>query len=144
MPEKDAVVAITCESPDMQDEISLVWDYILPALKDGPLPEDKEALTLLKERLSALALPVPADRPDSPLAGDLAGKKFVFGEPQNNRGYFSASFDGDTCMVEMETGGQKHLIAAGRGRWIESETTLAGPNLINRPGGPGSHRIAAA
>lgn len=144
MPEKDAVVAITCESPDMQDEINLVWDYILPAMHEGPLPEDRESLAMLKERLAVLALPVPAERPESPLEGELSGKKFVFGDPQSDQGYFSASFQGDTCMVEMETAGQKHLIAAGRGRWIESETGLAGPNLISRPEGPVSHRIAAA
>jgi CubicO group peptidase (beta-lactamase class C family) len=144
MPEKDAVVAITCESPDMQDEINLVWDYILPAMKDGPLPEDSESLAMLKERLAALALPVPAEKPDSPLAGELSGKKFVFGEPQQIEGYFSATFDADTCKVEMETAGQRHLITAGRGRWIESMTSLAGPSLIGRPGGPTSHLIAAA
>jgi len=144
MPEKDAVVAITCESPDMQDEINLVWDYILPAIHDGALPEDRESLAKLKERLAALALPVPAEKPDSPLAVKLSGRNFVFGDPQHNLGYFSATFDGDTCTVEMETAGQKNLIAAGRGRWIESETSLAGPNLISRPGGPMSHRIAAA
>ena len=144
MPEKDAVVTITCESPDMQDEINLVWDYILPAMKDTLLPEDRESLAMLKERLAALALPVPADKPDSPIAGELSGKKFVLGDPGQNQGYFSPSIDGDTWMVEMETAGQKHLIAAGRGGWIESETGLAGPNLISRPGGTMSHRIAAA
>jgi hypothetical protein len=102
MPEKDAVVAITCESPDMQDEINLVWDYILPAIHDGALPEDRESLAKLKERLAALALPVPAEKPDSPLAVKLSGRNFVFGDPQHNLGYFSATFDGDTCTVEME------------------------------------------
>lgn len=144
MPEKDAVVAITCESPDMQDEINLVWDYLLPAMQDAMLPEDRESLTMLKERLAALALPVPVEKPDSRLAGELSGKRFVFGDPQQNQGSFSATFDGDTWSVEMETAGQKNLIAAGRGRWIESETGLAGPNLISRPGEPGSHKIAAA
>jgi hypothetical protein len=44
----------------------------------------------------------------------------------------------------METAGQRHLITAGRGRWIESMTSLAGPSLIGKPGGPASHLIAAA
>ncbi len=33
MPEQDAVVALTAHIPDMQAEINLVWEYILPALK---------------------------------------------------------------------------------------------------------------
>ena len=32
LPEQDAVVVLTADLLDMQDEINLVWDYILPAL----------------------------------------------------------------------------------------------------------------
>ena len=34
MPEQDAVVAITAEASDMQGELDLVWDHLLPAMKD--------------------------------------------------------------------------------------------------------------
>jgi CubicO group peptidase (beta-lactamase class C family) len=37
IPEKDAVIAITSETPDMQDELNLVWKFLLPALKDETL-----------------------------------------------------------------------------------------------------------
>lgn len=43
MPELDAVVAITSNTGDLQGELSLVWDKILPGLKDAALPEDREA-----------------------------------------------------------------------------------------------------
>jgi CubicO group peptidase (beta-lactamase class C family) len=33
MPEQNAVVAMTANVGDMQEEINLVWKYILPALK---------------------------------------------------------------------------------------------------------------
>jgi CubicO group peptidase (beta-lactamase class C family) len=33
LPEKDAVIAITANVRDMQAELNLVWDHILPALK---------------------------------------------------------------------------------------------------------------
>jgi CubicO group peptidase (beta-lactamase class C family) len=144
MPEKDAVVAITCESPDMQDEINLVWDHLLPALQDGPLPEDKESLARLKERLTTLALPMPADSPDSPLASQLSGKKFLPADNTNDPGYFNALFNNDTCTLSMKTNGQEFKIPFGRGKWVISETGLAGPNLINRPDGNNLHRIAAA
>ncbi len=144
LPEKDAVVAITCESPDMQDEINLVWDYLLPAMHDGPLPEDAESQALLKERLDALVLPVPADKPDSPLATQISGKKFIPADDPGGQGYFTAIFTGDTCLLALEMNGGEYRIPFGRGKWIESETGLAGPNLISRPGGPGLHLIAAA
>ena len=144
IPEKDAVVAITCESPDMQDEINLVWDFILPALQEGPLPDDREAQTLLKERLASLALPVPAEKPDSPFASQISGKRFVFEPGAGSYGSFKPIFTGDTCRAELEMNGQKYIIPLGRGRWEKSETRLAGPNILSRPGSPQSHKIAAA
>ncbi len=144
MPEKDAVVAITCESPDMQDEINLVWDHILPAMHDDPLPEDREMLGQLETRLSTLALPVPADRPDSPLAQQISGKRFLPWNEPESQGSFSAVFSGDTCLMALNMKGEEHLIPFGRGRWLVSETDMDGPNLIRRPGGPVRHPIAAA
>ena len=41
MPEQDAVVAITAETGDMQSELDLVWDHLLPAMKEQPLPRDR-------------------------------------------------------------------------------------------------------
>lgn len=144
MPEKDAVVAITCESPDLQDEINLVWDHILPAMKEGPLQEDKETLTVLKERFANLALPVPVEKPDSPLASAISGKSFKIISDHGSQGYFNFRFSGDTCHLSLEMNGEEASIAFGRGRWIESETGFPGPSLLSRPLGFTSHRIAAA
>ncbi|TDW95935.1 serine hydrolase domain-containing protein [Dinghuibacter silviterrae] len=49
MPAQDAVVAITCQTKDMQDEINLVWRYLLPAFHDGPLPADDAAVKALHQ-----------------------------------------------------------------------------------------------
>ena len=38
MPEQDAVIAITSGLKDMQAVLNLVWDKLLPAMKDRPLP----------------------------------------------------------------------------------------------------------
>ena len=34
LPDQDAVIAMTANLRDMQGEINLVWDHILPALKN--------------------------------------------------------------------------------------------------------------
>ena len=144
MPEKDAVVAITCESPDLQDEINLVWDHILPAMKEGRLQKDKDNLQKLKERLEKLALPVPAEKPDSPVASAISGKNFKIVSDQGNQGYFNFCFSGYTCHLSLEMNGEEASIVFGNGRWIESETGFPGPSLLSRPLGFNSHRIAAA
>jgi CubicO group peptidase (beta-lactamase class C family) len=54
MPDQDAVVAITADTRDMQAELNIVWDKLLPALHSAPLAPDHEAERRLKEKLSAL------------------------------------------------------------------------------------------
>ena len=76
MPEQDAVIAITAETPDMQDEINLVWEYLLPAMKSEKLPENASLYSTLAQRLSLLALPL-ASTGNSPVVSRISGKTFV-------------------------------------------------------------------
>ncbi|EAQ81882.1 serine hydrolase domain-containing protein [Blastopirellula marina] len=54
MPERDAVVAITANSGDMQAELNVVWDKLLPALHAEPLPADAKAFAELQTTISGL------------------------------------------------------------------------------------------
>ena len=58
MPEQDAVIAITSGVKDMQSVLNLVWDKLLPAFQDKPLPANSSAAELLKNKvgLAYLAL----------------------------------------------------------------------------------------
>ena len=58
MPEQDAVVSIHAGLRDMQQEINLVWDHLLPAFGPKPLPEDDAAQQALAARCRSLNLPV--------------------------------------------------------------------------------------
>ncbi len=54
LPDLDAVIAITANTGDMQAELNVVWDGLLTAFTDKPLPENKEAVAKLKERIEQL------------------------------------------------------------------------------------------
>jgi CubicO group peptidase (beta-lactamase class C family) len=54
LPELDAVIAITANTRDMQAELNVVWDKLLPAFQDKPLPTDAAAEAKLKEKLANL------------------------------------------------------------------------------------------
>ena len=56
LPEQDAVVAITANTGDMQKELNLVWDYLLPAFKTGALEEQPEEFTKLKALATGLTV----------------------------------------------------------------------------------------
>jgi CubicO group peptidase (beta-lactamase class C family) len=57
MPDQDAVVAITAQTGQMQAELDLVWDKLLPAFFPEGLPENPAALEALKQTLAGLAVP---------------------------------------------------------------------------------------
>lgn len=49
MPKQDAVVVITANTGDMQAELNIVWDKLLPAFQDSALPENPEGAAKLKD-----------------------------------------------------------------------------------------------
>jgi CubicO group peptidase (beta-lactamase class C family) len=56
LPKQDAVIAITAETRDMQGELNVVWDKLLPAFHSKKLLADKTELAKLQETLSNLAI----------------------------------------------------------------------------------------
>jgi CubicO group peptidase (beta-lactamase class C family) len=56
LPEQDAVIAITADAKDMQAELNIVWDKLLPAFQKSALPENADDQAKLKQTLGALAV----------------------------------------------------------------------------------------
>jgi len=56
MPDLDAVVAITADTRDMQAELNVVWDKLLPAFHDKRLRANKSEQLKLQETLANLAV----------------------------------------------------------------------------------------
>jgi CubicO group peptidase (beta-lactamase class C family) len=54
MPEQDAVIAITAQTNQMQTELDLVWEKLLPAFKSEALPADAAEQEKLKQTLANL------------------------------------------------------------------------------------------
>jgi hypothetical protein len=131
MPDRDAVVVITSESRDMQSEINLVWQYLLPAMREDALPANHPMDTRLRERLAALALSPPDRAEPPPLAAEISGKRYTI-EP-NDRGVQSLSYrcTGDTCTLTMASDAGEDSFVFGSGRWEYGETTRRGPYLVN-------------
>jgi CubicO group peptidase (beta-lactamase class C family) len=130
LPEKDAVIAITAESPDMQDEINLVWKYLLPAFKEEALPADTALAATLKSRLASLSLPVSPKAPDSPVAAIISGKTFMLESNDQQLDSVSFEFNGELCRMKLSSAGNVYSLDFGSGKWTEGETGKAGPRLI--------------
>ena len=56
LPEQDAVVVITADTRDMQKELNMVWDKLLPAFHTAPLAPNPDEEAKLKQTLSNLSV----------------------------------------------------------------------------------------
>jgi CubicO group peptidase (beta-lactamase class C family) len=130
MPDQDAVVVITSETADMQGELNLVWQYLLPAMTSGPLPDNGEAEARLKARLAALALPIPNGTATPPLAAAITGRTYSIAP--NDRGIegLSFQFTGDTSTITLKSEGSEYAVKFAAGSWKYDEITRPGPYLL--------------
>ena len=130
LPDQDAVVAITCETADMQDEINLVWRYLLPSLHEGVLPENPAAAAALHSALTSLALPKPAHTVDPALAAGLKGETFHFASNKTDLTDLSFSFDHGKCVLSWRTDRGVQDLPFGSGYWQNGHTTRRGRFLM--------------
>ena len=144
MPDQDAVVAITSETGDMQDELNLVWRYILPSIHTDPsssptqkeaLPADPAAETALKQQLSSLTILPPSWMTASPaattLAGSISGKTFTVAPNAEHISRISFSFSDQLCHLTLTTDTATYQLSFGQGKWEKGTTTLHGPHLTS-------------
>jgi CubicO group peptidase (beta-lactamase class C family) len=121
MPDQDAVLAVTAETSDMQGEINLVWQYLLPAMHAGKLPANKASNAALQKALKELALP-PA--PKTTVSGNRNGTYEL--EP-NKLNYTTASFINNQLTIKNDTA--SYQLKFGAGKWQTRTTQKAGPSL---------------
>ena len=142
MPEQDAVVSLQAGVADMQKELDLVWEHLMPAMCDGALPENRLAEQILRECCETLALPPVAGALDVPEG--MLGRDVAFAV--NPRGVRSARLDradgGLRLSFEARAGACE--LPVGLGRW-ESGTVKIDPEGYEALGAyVGSHPTAAS
>lgn len=49
LPDRNAVVIMTANTSDMQGQLNLVWEHLLPSFHDQPLAEDAQSVGKLQE-----------------------------------------------------------------------------------------------
>jgi len=99
MPEQDVVLAITSGSDDMQEILNVVWEMLLPALKEAPLPPDETGLEQLNQKMKQLAISYVEGEESSPLASGLSGNTYTLEE--NNRSIKSITFNFEGSANEI-------------------------------------------
>ena len=121
MPDQDAVVVMTSESRDMMEQLGLVWDHLLPALRGAALPADEAAEQKLTRLLRSRNLP-----PQGGVAGP-EGTQILAVEP-NSLGItrLTLATTGKAVNLTATVGGTEHCIVHGFGEWRMGETAMPG------------------
>lgn len=119
MPEQDAVLAITSGLGDMQPVLDLVWEHLLSAMQDAPLPEDPAARDALTHRLSNLALLPPQGQASSPLAASVSGNIYKIEPNPIGLDTVSVHVVETTCMIALKSFFGDYQIACGNAAWNE-------------------------
>lgn len=132
LPEKDAVIAITAEAPDMQGEINLVWKHLLPAFLDKKPAKNAKAMASLKEKSAGLALVNYAPKEAMNQEQAVSGKKYSIYSNDKTLENVRFDFSNNICKVSLQTDSVNHEISFGNGTWQLGETTKFGPYLVAR------------
>jgi len=133
LPERDAVVVLTCSAASTQEELNLVWDHLLPAIHDKRLAEDKKGADQLTKRIASLSVRKTVSSDPTPgLTEKISGKRI--GLSQNDVGLqaitLSTAGSGD-IRIQLHRDNEEYEIISGRDFWKYGQTKLftmaAGP-----------------
>jgi hypothetical protein len=130
MPDKDAVVIFTADSPDMWGQLDMVWKFLYPGIQDKKLPQDEITSNELKKRLASLALPVPAKTSNDAISSEVSGKSFTFAQNDKNIQSITIQFKDDLCLLNLKTDTASFDFSFASGRWQHGETTKHGPSIF--------------
>lgn len=120
MPDQDAVLAITSGTGDMQAVLDVVWEELLPAMKDVPLSADLETEQALNTKLASLQLPPQQGKPSTTVAQRISGIEYDMGEHEDHRETVSFEFGPET-IYRIRKGETDHQIPIGTNEWALSD-----------------------
>ena len=130
LPQEDAVIAITSETPNMQEELNLVWQYLLPAMKADRSSFNMKDAVELKKRLALLKLRLPVKADTSFRNPPITSRKFNI--ESNSKKIEAISFveKNNAITLTIKTADKTYSFDFGDGKWIEGTTTMPGPSLV--------------
>ena len=141
MPEQDAVLSVHAGLGSMQAELNLLWDNLLPGMKDAPLKENPTMQKKLADRLANLEI--------APVHWECGypqnwQKKFELKE--NSRGFKSVRFESkgnDVCCTLVTRVGEQSFLV-GNGKWQKGSIHIDPEEYEGLGAYVGEHKTAAS
>jgi CubicO group peptidase (beta-lactamase class C family) len=119
IPDKDAIVVLTANARNTQEEMNLIHNYLIPAIKlDKAIPADPVSYAELQKRQSSLNIKPEASKTSKPeLVKKISGKEFILGDNDYQIQSVYFAFDKDVCSFAIKRNNKISVIKAGSGNW---------------------------
>ncbi|MBA4053363.1 MAG: serine hydrolase [Marivirga sp.] len=119
VPDKNAVIAITSETRDMGASMQLVWDHILPAIKEpSAMTLDRSVQEKLLQQVSKLSLPLESKSVSETSQNKLDKQTFTFQQNPLGAEKIGFTFRDDHCEVTFVENGRTIRVESGLHKWI--------------------------
>lgn len=125
MPEQEAVVAITAKTHDMQKELQLVWDHILPAITKGKLRDNKEVHNKLSEKLESLK--IKTLQPEEKNSSKNITKTYTLANNTLDYQSIRIKLKDGTCDFTIRTNTATHNFRSSTDQWHLNKTDKNSP-----------------
>src|SRR5688572_1348178 len=130
LPEEDAVIAINSETTDMQGQLNLIWKYLLPAMHADKTSLNLNDAAALKKRLELLKLPLPVKADSSFQSPQMANMTFKMEANPKKIATISLTNKDQVITLMLKTNENSYSFNFGEDKWIEGNTTMLGPSLV--------------
>jgi hypothetical protein len=126
LPDQEAVIAITSETPNLQGLLDEVWNHILPAFdQQSDLEKDGE----LKKRLENLTQNPSLGVQNVPMEKELDGKNMVLAT-KDEKIHFQFDLHPDGLKLSINDGKMDYNLNMGKEQWQEGMTQRNQPYLV--------------
>jgi hypothetical protein len=125
-PDKDAIVVLTANARNTQEELNLVHNYLLPAIKsEKAIPSNPDSYNKLQKKQTVLSIkPLVSGLSESGFVKKVSGREFILdnNDYQIQSVYFG--FNNSVCSFAIKRNNQISPIKAGSGSWNINNSKL--------------------
>jgi CubicO group peptidase (beta-lactamase class C family) len=138
IPDKDAIVVLTANARNTQEEMDLVHTYLIPAIKsDKVIPAEPSSYTeLLKKQANLEIKPDNSKLTASDFIKKISGREFILGDNDFNIQSVYFTFNNGECSFALKRDNNISVIKCGTEKWkisnTKSSSLLAAPRSISK------------
>jgi hypothetical protein len=127
MPQHDVVLVVNSESFNMQKQMTIMWEHLLPGIKSSSLQENISEAGKLKTELSKLSIPVVKGSVDPAPLKKYNNVKIKIDPNEFGVTGIQFKLSTDGCSLIIDSAKGKQTIQSGWEKWLTSKESAGYP-----------------